>query len=65
MLCNDILLMHKTYRLIILVIFLQLKYLISENMKISKKVKLVGKGGCVHFLGKKHEHIDLLFLLAC
>jgi len=33
--------------------------------KYTKKVKLVGKGGCVHFFEKKHEHIYLLFLLAC
>jgi len=35
-LCNDILLMHKTYRPSIFSVLIQLKDLISENMKISK-----------------------------
>jgi len=35
-LCNDILLKHKTYRPSTFSVLLQLKDLISENMKISK-----------------------------
>ena len=35
-LCNDMLLMHKTYRPNMFSVLLQLKDLISENMKISK-----------------------------
>ena len=35
-LCNDILLMHKTYRPSTFSVLLQLKDLISEKMKISK-----------------------------
>jgi len=55
--------MHKTYRPSIYIVLLQLRDLISENMKISK-VKIVGKGGFVqnYFSKKKHQHADLLFL---
>jgi len=35
-LCNDILLMHKTYRPSMFSVLLQFKDLISENIKISK-----------------------------
>jgi len=39
--------MHKTNRPSTFSVLLQLKYLISENMKYPNKVKTVGKGGCV------------------
>ena len=53
-LCNEILLMHKTYRPSISIVLLQLRDLISENMKISK-VKIVGKGGLVqNYFSKKN-----------
>jgi len=42
--CNDILLMHNTYRLSMFSAFLQLKDLISENMNIMQiKSKLLAK----------------------
>jgi len=49
--------MHTTYRPSIFSVLLQLKDLISENMKISNKVKIVGKGGCVqhHILKKRAQ----------
>ena len=51
---NCILLMHKTYRASIFNVLLQLKDLISENMKYPNKVKIVGKGGCIqHDYSKK------------
>ena len=53
-LCNDILLMHKTYRPSMFSVLTQLKDLISENIKYPNKVKIVGKGGCFqhHFSEK-------------
>ena len=46
-------------------VLLQLKDLISENMKISKKSQTCWQRWVCTFFRKTHEHIDLLFLLAC
>jgi len=55
--------MHKNFRPSPFSVLLQLKDLISENMKYTNKVKNVGKGGCVqhHFSKKKLAR----FVLAC
>jgi len=55
--------MHKTYRPRTFTVLLQLKDLISENMKISKiKSKFLTYVGVFNIIFRKNEHSDLPFL---
>ena len=56
LLWNAILFMHTTYRHSMFSVLLQFKDLISENMKISNKVKIVGKGNICKYKIKSIEN---------
>ena len=58
MLCNDIIFMHSTHRPSMFSVLLQVKDMISENMKISK---LLVEVGVFNIIFRKNEHGDLLF----